>query len=102
MKVLSLQFGGNYHKMIEKDQTTKLETNDVIVKITEYPFYPGEEFHLNIEPQEKLEYIEIHGNPRHDQTLVLRIGDFMMWIKDEHLAELVEKAIKKYRKGWRD
>ena len=91
--------------MIEKNTQHEFETNDVVVELTEYPFHPGEEFHLSIKPEnaKSFDYVELMGNPKGEQTLVLRNGDFIMWVKaDEGLVDMLEKSVKKYRKGWRD
>ena len=90
--------------MIEKNTMHKFETTDIVVEMTEYPFHPGEEFHLSIKPNngKGFECIELMGSPSGEQTLYLSSSDFSGWIKAEDLVDMLEKALKQYRKGWRD
>ena len=91
--------------LIEKNTQHKFETNAVVVELTEYPFHPGEEFHLSIKPNntKRFECVELMGSPSGEQTLYLSNSDFSGWIKaDEGLIDMIETALKQYRKGWRD
>jgi len=91
--------------MIEKNTMHKFETTDIVVEMTEYPFHPGEEFHLSIKPSnaKRFECVELMGSPTGEQTLYLSNSDFSGWIKsDEGLVDMLEAALKQYRKGWRD
>ena len=87
--------------MIDKNQTTKLETNDVVIEFTEYPFYPGEELHLSVKPQtQKIDRVSIYGNPSEEQTLVFSFGDFFMFIKNEGLYTDLVNAMNEYKSSW--
>ena len=89
--------------MIEKNTHHIFETNDVVVKLTEYPFQPGEEFHLNINPPKSFEHVDVYGARDGEQTLCLSSGQFLMWIKaDVGFVDVLEKAVKLWRKGWKD
>jgi hypothetical protein len=89
--------------MIEKNTQHKFKTNDVGVEVTEYPFQPGEEFHLSIKPKNMFDGADIYGAREGEQTLCLSRGEFLMWVKaDEGFVDMLEKAVKAWRKGWKD
>jgi len=89
--------------MVEKNTLHKFETNDVDVKIYEFPFQPGEEFQLNIKPKNIFDRADIYGAREGEQTLCLSKGEFIMWIKsDEGFIDMLEKSVKLWRKGWSD
>ena len=89
--------------MIEKNTVHKFETNDINVDITEYPFTSGQEFHLSIKPTNMFDSADIYGARDSEQTLCLSRGEFLMWIKaDEGFVDMLEKAVKLWRKGWKD
>ena len=89
--------------MIEKSTQHDFETMDITVEISEYPFQPGEEFHLSIKPKTSFERVDVHGARDSEQTLVLSQGEFIMWVKaDAGLIDMLEHAVKEWRKGWRD
>ena len=88
--------------MIEKNTIHKFETTDVAVELTEYPHRPGEAFYLNIKPRDRFERVDIGGAPDGEQSLVISIGSFMGSVSSEGLVDQLEKALKQYRKGWRE
>ena len=85
--------------MSEKGTTHTFETCDAIVELTEYPFYPGDELHITVTP-ETIESVSLMGNPEGEQTLYLRNGDFMFWVKGNRLIDLVKKAVEDYEESW--
>ena len=77
------------------------ESMDLEVEMTEFPFDPGEEFHVQLRPLEDIKYFGITGNPEKDQTLSFKVGDAYVWVKWDHrLLPLLEEAIEKYKRGW--
>ena len=90
--------------MIDKNTEHGFKTNDIAVGITEYPFHPGEEFHMSINPShvKTFESVEVRGAPEDEHTLYLSLGEFSMWIKAEKLIDMLEASVKQYRKGWRE
>ena len=89
--------------MIEKNTQHGFDTNDIDVEITEYPFTPGEEFHLSIKPRTSFERVDVHGARDSEQTLVLSQGEFIMWVKaDAGFIDMIEQAVKQWRKGWKE
>ena len=88
--------------MVEKNMQHKFETIDVVVELTEYPFQSGEEFHLNIKPRDGFDGVDISGSPEGEQSLIISGGEFLGHITSEGLVDMIEAALKQYRKGWRE
>lgn len=86
---------------IIKRSTHAFESCDIEIEMTEFPYDPGEELHVQIRPLEDIKYFGLMGNPKDEQTLSLKVGDAYLWIKwDYRLLPLLEEAIEKYKKGW--
>jgi len=85
--------------MSEKGTTHTFETNDAKIEITEYPFYPGDELHIDVVPQH-IESVSLMGNPEGEQTLFIRNEEFMIWVKGNGLVNLIREAVEKYDESW--
>jgi len=86
--------------VLDKSSVHEFETNDVTIQLTEYPFYPGEEVHLKVEPKGEPEYVSLHGNPSNKQTLTLKQGEFYVWIESENLFNSLVRVVEDYKRMW--
>ena len=84
----------------DKNTVHEFETSSVKIQLTEYPFYPGEELHLNIKPQNEPDYFSLHGNPRDKQTLTIKLDEFYMWVETENLYEHLVRVLEDYKRTW--
>lgn len=87
---------------MDKKSTHEFETNDVSIKITEFPYMPGDEIHLDINPSEIIDNISLFGNPKKEQTLYFNITDASIWIKGKDLYLHLKDALDGYYNTWDD
>ena len=84
-----------------KSTEHEFEMGNDIVKITEFPFYPGESTHIEYNPYGQFEDVSLMGNPEKEQTLFFRTDESLCWVKSDYtLFEKLKEAIKKYEKMW--
>ena len=87
--------------MSSKSTEHEFEMGNDILKITEFPFYPGEKCYVDYKPYSRFESVSLMGNPEKEQTLCFTTDESICWIKSDYtLLEKLEEAIKKYRETW--
>lgn len=85
-----------------KSTEHEFESGSDIIKIIEFPFYPGEKTQGQFLPYDNyIIDVSVTGNPEKEQSLLVGTNDTLFWINGKRdFINKLEQAIIKWREGW--